>query len=63
MDNAERYPIFDADNHYYEPLDCFTGIVVHVGGLDGGSARSPGQLAGGSRGPGPPVADPQTTVR
>lgn len=24
MSTPERYPIFDSDNHYYEPLDCFT---------------------------------------
>ena len=24
MSTSESYPIFDADNHYYEPLDCFT---------------------------------------
>ena len=24
MSETQRYPFFDADNHYYEPLDCFT---------------------------------------
>jgi predicted TIM-barrel fold metal-dependent hydrolase len=24
MNAPDRYPIFDADNHYYEPTDCFT---------------------------------------
>ncbi len=24
MSSPQPYPIFDADNHYYEPIDCFT---------------------------------------